>query len=111
MIGAYVEEFLQLAASPFVGAVVGAVVASLYGFALRKGADGIDAQRAMLRGMRTLLRNELVEAHREYVEEDHCIRLESLEYVEETYKSYHDLGGNGSGTKLWEDIKSLPIKD
>lgn len=60
---------------------------------------------------RLLLRNELVSAHREWVEEKGYITLEALEYVDETYACYHDRGGNGSGTRLWEDIHALPIRE
>ena len=60
---------------------------------------------------RLLLRNELVSAHREWVEEKGYITLEALEYVDETYTCYHDRGGNGSGTRLWEDIHNLPIRE
>lgn len=60
---------------------------------------------------RLLLRNELVSAHREWVEEKGYITLEALEYIDETYACYHDRGGNGSGTRLWEDIHNLPIRE
>ena len=60
---------------------------------------------------RVLLRNELVRMHREYAEERGCITLEALEYAQNTYETYHELGGNGSGTKLFEDIRALPIKE
>ena len=30
---------------------------------------------------------------------------------EELYKAYHDLGGNGYGTHMWEDIKKLTIRN
>lgn len=102
---------VSTALTALLSSVVGALVAAVVGYATRKGGESIDAQRAMVKGMRTLLRNELVESHRQYVEQDGRISLESLEYVEDTYNAYHDLGGNGSGTKLWEDIKSLPLKD
>lgn len=104
-------EFLGVVAAPFVSAVVSAVVALAFNRIIRKSVDGIDGQRAMYEGVKTLLRNELVEAHREYVEEQGYIKLEALEYVEDTYRCYHNMRGNGSGTKLWEDIKALPIKD
>lgn len=58
---------------------------------------------------RVLLRNELVRMHREYAEEKGHISLEALEYAQNTYDTYHELGGNGSGTKLWEDIRALPV--
>lgn len=58
---------------------------------------------------RVLLRNELVRMHRDWFEERGYITLEALEYAENTYEVYHELKGNGSGTKLWEDLKVLPI--
>lgn len=60
---------------------------------------------------RALLRNELVRAHREWVEEKGWITLEALEFIDETYDEYHGRGGNGSGTRLWEDIHRLPIME
>jgi hypothetical protein len=60
---------------------------------------------------RVLLRNELVSMHREFAEERQSITLEALEYAQNTYEVYHSLGGNGSGTKLWEDIKALPVRE
>ena len=65
----------------------------------------------MAEGVRTLLRNELVSAHREWVEEKGYITLEALEYMKRTFESYHALKGNGSGDKLWKDLKALPVKD
>lgn len=60
---------------------------------------------------RALMRNELVRAHREWVEEKGWITLEALEFIDETYDEYHSRGGNGSGTRLWEDIHRLPIME
>lgn len=62
------------------------------------------------RADRVLLRKELIASHREYAEEKGYISMEALKDVENTYEVYHELGGNGSGTKLWEDIKRLPVK-
>lgn len=62
------------------------------------------------RADRVLLRNELVRMHREWVEVEGEITLEALEYAENTFSTYHELGGNGSGTKLWEDIRALPVR-
>lgn len=103
-------DIVNLIAVPFVSAVVGAVAAIIVNHVDKGARDSIDAQKAMAQGIKTLLRNELVAAHREWVEEKGFIKLESLEYVEDTYKCYHALKGNGSGTKLWEDIKALPVK-
>ena len=58
-----------------------------------------------------LLRNELVAAHRRWVEECGYITLEALEYITELYEEYAAKGGNGSGEKLYLDIKALPINE
>lgn len=62
-------------------------------------------------GSRTNLRNDLVRMHREWAEEKGSITLEALEFCEKTYESYHCLNGNGTGTKLWNDIEALPVKE
>lgn len=67
-----------------------------------------EAERAALRA---LLRNELVRMHREWVEEKGYITLEALDYASQTYAAYHELGGNGTGTRLFEDMCNLPIKE
>ena len=49
--------------------------------------------------------------HRDLVEAQGWCTLEDKEYAERTYIAYHELGGNGTGTVLYEDIMALPIKD
>lgn len=74
--------------------------------------DKVDAELASLQKTDiTLLRNELVSAHRRWYEERGYITLEALEFIDETYDEYHSKGGNSSGTRLWEDIHNLPIKE
>lgn len=63
------------------------------------------------RASAALLRNELIRAHREWVEGKGYITLEALEYIDETYDSYHLAGFNGSGTRIWEDLHNLPIRE
>lgn len=64
---------------------------------------------ALMDGMRSMLRCELVRAHRE-----HCIRgepmaLEDREFVHRTYEAYHSLGGNGTGTRLYEELMEVDL--
>ncbi|WP_147440984.1 MULTISPECIES: hypothetical protein [unclassified Lactobacillus] len=40
-----------------------------------------------------------------YQTEQQCNRLNQI------YNTYHTLGGNGSGTKLYEQVSKLPIKN
>ena len=37
------------------------------------------------------------------------ITLEELESLEERYNGYHGLGGNGTGTEIFEKCKELPV--
>lgn len=67
--------------------------------------------RALRDGMRSLLRCEIVRAHKEYVVRGEPMSLEDLEYVAKTYESYHALGGNGTGTRLWRDIEATEIRE
>lgn len=39
------------------------------------------------------------------------ISLHGLEAAQKMYDEYHRLGGNGTVTKLMEDLKELPVRD
>lgn len=45
-----------------------------------------------------------------YIEKGY-IDLPGLKNIEYLYKSYHALGGNGTGTELYTRAKALPIRD
>ncbi len=61
-------------------------------------------------GIRSLLRSELIHEHRKWVERGYC-PLESKEYVQHTYESYHNLGGNDIGTAMYRDLMELPTNE
>lgn len=67
-------------------------------------------QGALACGVKALLKNELKQYHTEYVQRS-SIQSDEFENFETIYTAYHNLGGNGTGTKYWEDIQSLPIVD
>ena len=66
--------------------------------------------QAMETGLRTLLRAELLEIHAKYVPLGY-IPVAAMEETDRVYKAYHSLGGNGAGTKLYEELKALPTVD
>ena len=63
--------------------------------------------QAMEAGLRTLLRAELLEIHTKYAPLGH-IPVDVMEEAERVYRAYHGLGGNGTGTKIYEELKALP---
>lgn len=91
--------------------VMSTVAVGLLAWIARKMRALVRTNDAQQDGIRTLLRNELVRLHRDLVEAQGWCTLEDKEYAERTYIAYHKLGGNGTGTVLYEDIMALPIKD
>lgn len=101
---------IEILISPFFTAIVASLATLLISRLTGVIGNSRDEMDALKEGMRTLLRNELVAAHREWYEEKGYITLEALEFCQQTYEAYHGLGGNGSGDKLFKDIKTLPVK-
>ena len=61
-------------------------------------------------GIWPLLRDRIVQAYYHYAERG-WITLHGLENVEALYQEYHALGGNGTVTKLVEDLRALDVRD
>ena len=59
---------------------------------------------AMERGMRTLLRQQLIDYHRQYVASGGPCPVRIKEQATAVHDAYHALGGNGTSTQLWQEI-------
>lgn len=57
-----------------------------------------------------LLKRELNELHIQYIQQD---SLTSAQYAtfQDMYNTYHDLGGNGTATRWYNDINVMTIRD
>ena len=75
--------------------------------------ERIEAERkqreANSRGTMLLLKVKLHEYHDKYAELGE-IPSYAYQNFEEMYEAYHDLGGNGTGTKMHEEMKELHLK-
>lgn len=88
----------------------------LFGF-VGAGFTGITAymkqkfkkQKALEDGVKALLHDKLFQESGVYLESGSITHdeLDNLRYV---YDAYHNLGGNGTGTKAFEDVEKLPLK-
>ncbi len=58
-------------------------------------------------GMKCLLRAEIIRDHSQLLEKGY-IPIYAMENVLESYAAYHSLGGNGTITKMVEELKQLP---
>ena len=61
------------------------------------------------RGTMLLLRVQLIEYHDKYVEMKEIPSYAYENYVE-MYQAYHDLGGNGMVTKMYNEIQELHLQ-
>lgn len=69
--------------------------------------DRHTAEREMLLGIGHV---ELVFFGMQYIDRGYITRDE-YETLQGLYKSYKKLGGNGSGTKIMQEIEKLPLKE
>lgn len=64
--------------------------------------------KALKLGMQAILRNNLIEQYNRY-SIDKCIPIYALENVEQMYKQYKALDGNGTIKHLYDELLELPI--
>lgn len=86
-------------------ALLGALIGRLYS----KITDMRKRTTAIEDGIRALLRNDIIKAYNKCQEKGFCPIYE-MENIEEMYKQYHELGGNGTITELVERIREFPTQ-
>ena len=69
-----------------------------------------EEQDAIKEGVLAILHDRLIQAGRLHIKTG-VITLDELQNMEILYCSYHNLGGNGTGTEVFERIRNLPIED
>ena len=85
-------------------------VLALLGAGYRKLNLKLKEQGKMKEGILAILHDRLYQVCRFYIHQG-WIDVESMKNVEYLCDSYHDLGGNGTGTELYNRVNSLPIKE
>lgn len=86
-------------------ALLGALVGRLY----TKVIDMRKRTTAIEDGIRALLRNDIIKTYNKCQEKGFCPIYE-MENIEEMYKQYHELDGNGTITELVERIRDFPTQ-
>lgn len=87
------------------GALIGALT-----LAYRKLACQVRQQDAIRLGMMALLWDRLYQIYNE-CEAQGFISIDGLKNVENIYCQYHALGGNGTGTELYQRLCNLPTRN
>lgn len=66
--------------------------------------------QAIEKGVRALLRQQLIDYHREYVAIGKPCPVRIKEQATAVHEAYADLGGNGTGTQLWQEIMEAHVE-
>lgn len=65
---------------------------------------------AMRKGIRALLRADLIRLYNKYHDDLGYCPLYVKQSLEDEYRQYHTLKGNGVGTKMYEALMELPTE-
>lgn len=91
-----------------------AAIVSGLGFAVRslwmRAKRERDEQKMIKAGLLAILHDRLFAECRRLIRAGRCT-VEELRNIEFLYSAYHDLGGNGTGTELYNRCRALPIAD
>ena len=90
--------------------IIGAAIVAGFRLLYKRQKDAEVRQAALENGMQAILRDRILTSYYHYHEKGH-ITLHGLENVEAMYKSYHDLGGNGTMTRLVEAMREMEVID
>lgn len=84
--------------------IVAWLVPFLAGGAVSGIALAVKWGRALIGGVRALLRADLNRIHTEYVQAGRPVTLALKNEADDIYAAYHALGGNGVGSELHQQI-------
>ena len=102
-------EFVHLAATTALSALVGAVVAGVIGRMKQGYSENRAEDAAMPEGMLALLRSQLTEAHTLYVVRGAPMSLYERENIARIHQAYKDLDGNDIGDQQYAELAALPV--
>lgn len=88
---------------------VPALCMGLYAFLGRRIKETERKNKAVELGLQALLRDRIIQAYNHYMDKEVCA-IYAKENVENMYRQYHNLGGNGTVTKLYEEMMALPTE-
>mgnify|MGYP006934515056 CR=1 FL=1 len=84
------------------------VLAAAYRRLSKRIKEQEDERKAVKTGLLAILHDRLYQACLHYISQG-WIDDDGMKNLEYLYKSYHALGGNGTGTELYNRAKALPI--
>lgn len=102
LLGEIYEQFEEAIAVGVVG---------LVGYALKRLKAVHKKNESVSDGVKSLLQDRLFQTCNHYIFSQGFVEIEDLENIESLYVNYKKMGGNGTGTELYERCKKLPLVD
>lgn len=87
---------------------ISGVLAAAYRRLSKRIKEQEQERQAIKTGLLAILHDRLYQACLHYISQG-WIDDDGMKNIEYLYKSYHALGGNGTGTELYTRAKSLPL--
>lgn len=100
----FIKEYWLEFAFTLIVSLLSILVKRLYS----KFKQEITTQKLLKEGMLAILHDRIYQLCTSHIDNG-CITVDELENLEYLYNSYHNLGGNGTGTSLFERCKTLKI--
>lgn len=107
----------SIAATALISSAVSAIIAGILAgvrtvgrSAIEQTEEGRATQEAIKQALRALLWRELQIIHAHAIEQG-GMTIAERRHLESVYSAYHALGGNGTGTRLYEDSMAMPVLD
>ena len=66
--------------------------------------------KAIEEGLRCILRGEITRAYQRHIIDGRPMTLECRRQLDEFWHAYYDLGGNGTGKSMYDELCDLPIE-
>lgn len=82
-----------------------AVLLSIFNYIKSKSSSN----KLIKDGVLAILHNKIYTLGKQHMSQG-CISLEDLDDFKHLYRAYHALGGNGTGTEIYERVGALPIR-
>ncbi|MFU0833863.1 MAG: DUF1043 domain-containing protein [Oscillospiraceae bacterium] len=102
------DWLIQYWLSAIFGAIMGALGWAFNRLKKRQQEQETE-QAAMKEGILALLHSEIYRGYAECEQKGYAT-VDDIKNLEYLYKPYHALGGNGTGTELFERVKKMPTK-
>lgn len=92
-----------------IGWLVSTVLSAIAGYLAGKVKRFSARDKAIENGLRCILRGEITRAYQRHIIDGRPMTLECRRQLDEFWKAYHELGGNGTGQSMYEELCEMPI--